>query len=229
MSAARTFAGVAVDRVESAAPLGSSERDWWLRALLVLQAPVPVFAALRDDSEEGRQARQEPVTALVFLAGIAAVLASPGTGTLMDRGEIDGVVAAVLVFLAGGIYGAFGYWAGGGALALGTRGAGVEGGYRRARHVLAFASAPLALSLLVLWPVQLALFGGDVFRGGGEDAGTVGRICDGLEWAFVVWSVALLAVGLRLVYRLDWRRALAALGVAVLALLALVLAFGLFA
>lgn len=211
----------------SSAP--QSERDWWLRALLVLQAPGPVLASLRDDSEQAEQARQEPVTALVFLAGIAAVLASPGTGTLMDRDQIDGLVAAILVFLAGGIYGVFGYWAGGGALALGMRGAGVEGTYRRARHLLAYASAPLALSLLVLWPFRLALFGGDLFRRGGDDAGTVGQILDGLEWAFVVWSVALLAVGLRLVYRLDWRRALAALGVAVLALLALVLAFGLFA
>ena len=43
--------------------------------------------------------------------------------------------------------------------------------YRQARHVLAFASAPVALSLLVLWPVRLAVYGEDVFRTGGSDHG----------------------------------------------------------
>jgi hypothetical protein len=54
-----------------------SERAWWLRTLAVLQAPTPVFAALRDDSQEAAAARQEPVTAIVLLAGIASVLAAP--------------------------------------------------------------------------------------------------------------------------------------------------------
>jgi hypothetical protein len=30
-------------------------RDWWLRALLVLQRPRPVFVALRDNSKESRR------------------------------------------------------------------------------------------------------------------------------------------------------------------------------
>ena len=34
-------------------------RDWWLRALLVLQRPRPVFVALRDDSKESLADRAE--------------------------------------------------------------------------------------------------------------------------------------------------------------------------
>ncbi len=55
----------------------NSQRAWWLRTALVLQAPRSVFAALRDESDEAVENRQEPVTALVFLAGIAAVIAAP--------------------------------------------------------------------------------------------------------------------------------------------------------
>ena len=41
--------------------------------------------------------------------------------------------------------------------------AGSLGTYRRARHILAFAAVPLALSLSV-WPVRLAIYGTDVWR-----------------------------------------------------------------
>ena len=62
----------------------SPDREWFLRALLVLQAPRPVFAALRDDSDESAHARQEPVLALIWLAGIAGVLATSVARTLLD-------------------------------------------------------------------------------------------------------------------------------------------------
>src|SRR3990170_8420101 len=91
------------------------ERAWWLRTLAVFQSPQPVFAALRNDSEEAVEARQEPVLALVILAAIAAVLTSPTTGTLMNNAERDSLEVAVLVFLAGLMYGVAGYWIGGGA------------------------------------------------------------------------------------------------------------------
>ena len=52
----------------------SEDRLWLARALLVLVDPRPVFAALRDDSEDAARARQEPVLALVLLAGIASIL-----------------------------------------------------------------------------------------------------------------------------------------------------------
>src|SRR5206468_3984467 len=51
-------------------------RDWWIRTLLVLQAPRPVFVALRDDSRESASERAEPVLLVVILAGIASVLAT---------------------------------------------------------------------------------------------------------------------------------------------------------
>ena len=47
------------------------EKAWFLRALLVLQSPRPVFAALRDDSDEAAEARQDAGGAIVWLAGIA--------------------------------------------------------------------------------------------------------------------------------------------------------------
>jgi Yip1 domain len=203
----------------------AGERDWWLRALLVLQAPRAAFRALRTDPDDAEQAGQEPITALVLLAGVAVVLGSSTSGRLLDSPEMDGLLLAVFEFLAGGIYGVFAYWLGGGALALGIRGAGGQSPYRRARHVLALASAPLALSLLVLWPLRLALYGGDEFRTGGTDGRAAGGVFELAEWAFVAWALALLVIGLRIVYRLPWPRVGAALGVAALSLAGLVLLF----
>ena len=51
------------------------ERAWWLNTLAVIRRPGAVFAALReDDSEEGAAARQEPLLAVIWLAGMAGVL-----------------------------------------------------------------------------------------------------------------------------------------------------------
>ena len=63
----------------------SEDKAWLLRALLVLQSPRAVFTAMRDDSDEPARARQEPITALVLLAGIAAVLWTPVASTLLDQ------------------------------------------------------------------------------------------------------------------------------------------------
>jgi len=49
-------------------------RDWWLRTLLVLQRPRPVFVALREDDPDAVAERAEPVLLIVWLAGIAADL-----------------------------------------------------------------------------------------------------------------------------------------------------------
>jgi hypothetical protein len=198
----------------------SPEREWWLRVPAVLLGPRPVFVALRDTSQEQVDARQEPVLALVYLAGIAGVLGTSTAGALFDDPEYDGVLAAVWAVVAGGFYAFAGYWVIGGALYLGARGLGSLGDYRRARHLLAFAVAPLALSLLVLWPLELALFGGDVFRSGGSDEGTAGAVFDTLELAFAAWAAALLLVGVRAVHGWSWWRALGALGLVALFLAA---------
>jgi hypothetical protein len=191
-------------------------RDWWLRTLLVLQRPKPVFQALRDDSNEAAADRSEHVLLIVWLAGIAGVLTTPAAATLMDDIDYTPIIVAIWAFIAGGIYGAFGYFFFGGLLYAGSRAFGSQGSYRRARHVLAFAAVPLALSL-VLWPVKLALYGGDWFRTGGSDTGTGGLVFDLLTYAFFVWAAVLLVVGVRSVHRWPWMRALAACVFAIVA------------
>lgn len=184
-------------------------RDWWLRAFLVLQRPRPVFVALRDDSKESLADRAEPVLAIVLLAGVAAVLSSAAAGRLLDDSSYDGLLVAVWAFIAGSLYGMFGYFAFGALLHAGAKALGSQGSYRRARHVLAFAAVPIALSL-VLWPAKLALYGGDVFRSGGHDTGAGARTFTVLLLGFAAWAAALLVVGVRAVHGWTWARALAA-------------------
>src|SRR5215218_8271736 len=193
--------------MNATAAAADGQRAWWLRTLLVLQAPRAVFAALRDESPEAIEARQEPVTALVFLAGIAGVLLAPRFGRLYDDPEIDALLVIVIAIFAGGIYAFFSYWGGGWALSLGVRALGGEAPARRCRHVLAFAVAPLALSLVIVWPLRLAVYGGDVFRTGGADSGTGGEVFEWLLLAFVLWSLGLLVVGMRTVQGWSWARA----------------------
>jgi hypothetical protein len=205
-------------RVEPSAAL---EKAWWLRTAAVFQHPRQVFEAIRDEPlETAAPARAEPMLAIVWLAGIAAVLASSvGVNPLdvhVSGGSlygIDGLTFAVWCFLAGGAYGFVAYWLLGAAVYLGVRGAGSLASYRLARHVLVFAAAPAALSLVV-WPVRLALYGGDVFRSGGSDTGAANAVFGGIEAFFGVWVVALLLVGVRTVYGWSWARAAAALSLA---------------
>jgi hypothetical protein len=194
----------------------SAEKAWWLRTLAVFQSPRPVFAALRDDSDEQAGARQEPVLTIVFLAGIAGVLSARQTGRLLDYWEVDAVVVAVLTFLTGGFYAFVTYFLGGGLLHLGIRAAGGQGSYRRSRHVLAFAAAPLALSLLLVWPVRLAVYGGDSFRAGGADEGADYWVFTGISLAFAAWAAALLVLGVSVVQR--WTIGRAAVAVALISL-----------
>ena len=163
--------------------------------------------------------------AIVGLAGIAGVLWTPVAGRLLDDPALDGLLVAVWAFVGGGLYGLFGYFAGGALLFLGLRSAGSAGSFRRARHLLAFALAPVALSLFVVWPLRLAAFGSDVFRTGGEDGGGADAIFTVLALGFAAWSAALLIVGARAVHGWPWRRVVEGVGLAaalpVLVLLAL--------
>ncbi len=204
----------------------SLDRQWLVRALLVLQTPRPVFAALRDDTDESAHARQEPVLALIWLAGIAAVLATSVARTLLDDSARDGLVVAVWAFIAGGFQGALVFWLGGALVYGAALALGGQGSYRRARHLVAFACAPLALSLLVLWPIGLAAFGGDLFRSGGSDSGRGGDVFFWTVVAFGVWALGWLVLGTRAVHGWTWARALATVAIASVpvALLALVYA-----
>ena len=188
----------------------SAERAWLLRALLVLQNPRPVFAALRDDSDSAAGARSESVLALVWLAGIAAVLASPQMSTLMDDpARRDVLIAAIVVFLGGGMYGALAYILLGGVLHAFLRGLGATGTYRRSRHLLAFALAPLALSLVIFWSFRIGVEGRALFEYGGRDGG---HVFANLFYVFVGWTVALVAVGVRTVLGWSWWRTGTAVG-----------------
>jgi hypothetical protein len=205
----------------------SGEREWWLRTLLVLQSPRPVFAALRDDSQDAVVQRQEPVLAIVLLAGIAGVLMTSVAGRLLDDPEYDVAVLLVYLFVAGLVHGFAGLFIGGGLLYFGASLVGSLGSFRQARHILAFAAIPIVLTLAV-WPVRLALYGEDVFRSGGADTGAGATVFEGLEWTAVAWSVALLAVGVHVVHGWSRPRTAAALVLpALVAALVAAEAFGL--
>ena len=182
-------------------------RDWWLRTLLVLQRPRPVFVALRDESRADESDRAEPILLVVWLTGIAVILF--GLGTYLDDGTRDGLDLAVWAFLGGGIYGFFGYFVFGALLHAGAKAFGSQGSYRRSRQVLAFALVPIALSL-VLWPVKLSLYGEDWFRTGGGDTGAGGVVFDVLTYGFFAWALALVVIGVRAVHGWPWTRAAAA-------------------
>ena len=190
-------------------PTRSSEREWWLGLLLVLRRPAAFFVALRDDSESAAAARQEPVLATILLAGVGAVLMTSAVGGLLDDAAYDGLVVAVYLFIAGLVYGVAGYFGLGGLLYLGASLAGSLRSYRTARHIVAFAAVPVALTVLV-WPVRLALYGGDLFRRGGSDTGAGNAVFEALELVAIAWAVALLVVGARSVYGWSWPRAAAA-------------------
>ena len=190
------------------------ERNWWLRAPAVLVAPRAVFASLRDESEESVEARQEPIVAIAALAGIAVVLVSPTFRRMLNDPAVSLALVPVLAFVAGALYAAAVFWLGGGLLYGAARRLGGEGSYLRMRHVLALASAPLALSLVTFWPLRIAIYGQDLFRTGGDDYGRGDAIFGGVYLGFVAWSVLLLVVGVRTVHGWTLARAAGAVALA---------------
>jgi hypothetical protein len=197
------------------APRGSAlERSWWLRAPAVLVAPRAVFVALRDDSDEAIEARQEPLNALIGLAGFAAVLATPVARHLLNDPSASLSLIPVWVFLGGAAYAVAVYWLGGGLLYGAARRFGGLGSFRRARSVLALSSAPLALALFTLWPIRIAIYGQNLFRTGGDDWGPGDRTFGGLLYFAFAWSAILLVIGVRSVHGWSWARSLATVGLA---------------
>jgi hypothetical protein len=169
------------------------ERLWWRRAVAVLRLPRQVFAAFRIDSQESALARQDVIVALCFVAGVALALGLGG-GSLADLDALD---AFVWIFVTGLSLGFAWYWLVGSSLAFVTRRLGGQGSPRRVRHILAFSWPPLvfALPLWLLFPPLLIMLG--------------------------VWSLALLLVGLREVYRWSLGRAAGAVVLALVWLVAL--------
>ena len=193
----------------------SPTRAWWLRVPATLLSPRSVFFALREeDDDDDVAARSEPLLLVIWLAGIAAVLATPTAADLLDDPDYDSTLLAIWAFIAGGIYGFVGYFVIGLALLFGVRLFGSIGSFRRARQTFGFALVPLALSVLLLLPLRLAVYGGDTFRAGGADEGTGERALLVAQLVFAVWSFALLVLGVRVVHGWSWLRAVAALVVA---------------
>jgi hypothetical protein len=192
-------------RAESRSP----EKAWLLRALLVLQAPRSVFAALRDDSDEAAGARQDAAGAIVWLAGIAGVLATSVTSTLLDDPERDWLVVTVWAFLAGGLQGFVLYLVVGKILHVALRKLGSRGSFRRARHLLAFAAAPIALALFVYWPLRIGIYGEDLFQYDGSDGNAAGTAFAYAFYGFALWALLLLVIGVRTIHGWSWARSLA--------------------
>lgn len=190
------------------------ERSWWLRAPAVLVAPRAVFVSLRDESEPAIEARQEPITAIVGLAGIAGVLATPVARHLLNDPSVSVSLIPVWAFLGGMFYAIAVYWVGGGLLFGAARRLGGLGSYRRARSVLALSGAPLALSLVTLWPLRIAIYGEDLFRTGGKDWGPGDRAFGGVTYFAFAWCAVLLVIGVRSVHGWSWGRSLATVALA---------------
>jgi hypothetical protein len=195
-------------------------RDWWIRTVLVLQAPRAVFAALRDDSPEAVGDRSEPVLLIIWLGGIAGVLTTSTAGHLLDDSDYDGLLVAVWTFIVGGMYGGAAYWIFGGILQRVLTALGSQGTYRRTRHLVAFAAVPIVLSLLV-WLVKLSIYGSALFHRGGSDSGTGGEVFSLVELAFLAWALGLLVIGVRVVHGWTWERSAAAVAISSVGLLLL--------
>jgi Yip1-like protein len=205
-----------------------AERAWWRRVPRLLTSPREVFRALREDDDTDVEARSEPILAIVLVAGTAGILLTPAWGTLLDDQSLDWLVLCVITFIGALFYGTAGYFLLGFAVWVGARGVGLDTRARPARQLVAFSALPFALSVLVTLPAILLGFGYDWFRTGGSDAGTGRAAVLLVALALTIWSVALLALGLRTTFRLPWRGvagvlALAAVVVAVFAVLPTIL------
>ena len=188
----------------------SPSRAWWLRVPATLLSPRSVFFALREEDDEDVAARSEPLLLVIWLAGIASVLATPTASGLLDDPDYDALLVSIWAFIAGGLYGFVGYFVIGLALLFGVRLLGSLGSFRRTRHVVGFALVPLAVSLLVVLPLRIAVYGGDTFRAGGSDEGTGEDVLLVVELAFAAWSLVLLVLGTRVVHGWTWIRAVVA-------------------
>ena len=109
------------EAAEISAEAAIAASAWWGRVPQLLRDPVPVFRALRETSDIEMDARSEPITAIMILAGMAGVVLTSAWGGLLDHSTVDGLVVAVLTFIGGVFYGAAGYFVlGRGRLARGA-------------------------------------------------------------------------------------------------------------
>jgi hypothetical protein len=198
---------VSVSRAEEIKRL---ERGWWRRLPLILVRPQELFAELRDRSDEQAEALAEPMVAVTILAGTAMFLSTATAGQLFDDPEFDWLLIAVEAFFAGVLVALQNYWLGGAALLLGLRSLGSPSRYRTARHIVGLSTAPFVVALFVVWPLRIAIFGGDLFRSGGSDEGKAGVVLNLVDAVFVGWALVLAVVGVRTVEEWSLARAVGA-------------------
>jgi hypothetical protein len=195
----------------------SLQREWWSRLPRILYSPTEVFVALRDDSREAGDARQEPLVAVSFLAGISMFLSLVAVEPPYDRySSLSGLNLVLQSILGGAVVGLSNLWLGGALVYLGARGLGAVSGYRLARHIVGFATAPFVVSLILVWPLRLALYGQDLFRSTGKDEGSGGDAFRAIDALLLAWTLVLVLIAIRVVQRWSWGRSAAALGVAAL-------------
>jgi hypothetical protein len=191
-----------------------AERAWWRHVPRLLTSPREVFRALREDDDTDVEARSEPILAIVLVAGTAGILLTPAWGTLLDDQSLDWITLCVITFIGALFYGTAGYFLLGFAVWVGARGVGLDTRARPARQLVAFSALPFALSALVTLPAILLGFGYDWFRTGGSDAGAGRAAVLLVALGLAIWSVVLLALGLRTTFRLPWRGVAGALALA---------------
>lgn len=194
------------------------ERAWWSRLPRLLYAPAEVFAELRDESREASDARQEPIVALTFLAGIAMLVGLVAIQPPYNR-FYESLSAFNMTFeaiLGGALVALSNFWVGGALFYLGARGLGAMTGYRLARHIAGLATAPFVLVLVFAIPARVGLYGVDLFRDTGRDSGVGGDVFIAIDAVALVWTLALVLIGIRVTQRWTWGRAAAALGIAAL-------------
>jgi hypothetical protein len=80
--------------------------------------------------------------------------------------------------------------------------------------VLAFAAVPIALALVIYWPIRIAVYGTNLFRTGGADGRGAGPVVAWIFYGFVIWSLGLLLVGVRTVHGWTWARSVAGVALA---------------
>ena len=136
---------------------------------------VGVFA-LREEDPDDVAARSEPILLVVWMAGAAAVLATPTAGALLDKPDYDAALVAVWAFVAGGLYGAVGYFLLGFGLYFGTRLPRSLGSFAANGRSSASPSYRSHFRSSSCFRC-VALYGGDAFRGGGADEGAARRRC----------------------------------------------------
>jgi hypothetical protein len=204
--------------VPTPTPAEALEREWWSRVPRILYVPAAVFAELRDESPEAADARQEPLVALLFVAGIAMFLSLVALEPPYDRYHLDlSVLNLTLESIVGGaLVAVSNFWLGGALVYLGARGLGATSGYRLARHIAGLATAPFVLLLVFVAPIRLGLYGTDLFRAEGSDTGPGSDVFVAIDALALAWTLALVLIGIRTTQRWPWGRAAGALGVAAL-------------